>query len=137
MVRWKGKERKEGEPHQQCRLLVYLLPFLTLQLLLKTPTHTHTLPHTHTTHTYARRWKKRGEGGESAGREYIGKGEWKITAPAKGPRPKSLLPIELCVCIRMGKEKKEPEEDDEVAYENFYTCTCFSFSLSLLLLLFS
>jgi hypothetical protein len=37
----------------------------------------------------------------------------------------------------MGKEKKEPEEDDEVAYENFYTCTCFSFSLSLLLLLFS
>jgi hypothetical protein len=60
MVRWKEKERKEGEPHQQCRLLVYLLPFLTLQLLLKTPTHTHTLPHTHHTHV---RMKVEEEGG--------------------------------------------------------------------------
>lgn len=57
----------------------YLLPFLTLQLLLKpqhTHTHTHTLPHTHTYHTHIHlhvrtnfEGKKKMEG--SAGREDI------------------------------------------------------------------
>lgn len=102
MVRWKEKERRRRTPPAMpTPRIPFTFPYLAA--VIKNPnthTHTHSPTHTHTTHTRTHEGGRRGgKGGESAGREYIGKGEWKITAPAKGPRPKSLLPIELCVCV--------------------------------------